>query len=308
MTSTAGAGLIDVHQHVFWTDQLARERASAQALHVTPQNHILAWTPQRALEELDANGIARAIGSMSTPGVWRGDAAEAGAHAAAWNDYAAGMVAAHPTRFGFFATIPLPATELALPEIARADGLGADGVGLFTNYDGRYLGDEAFAPVLRDLERRGAVVFVHPTAPAYAAPLPDLLPQFMEFAFETARAIVSLLLAGCSVRYPNIRWIFSHSGGALPILADRLDRLFDKPAYREKLPHGFKEALSQFYFDSTGMSSPANADLVRAIAPPSHLLFGSDALFVAAGKGVAAMKALGFAAAPPPRSGDRASS
>ena len=180
---------IDVHHHFLPPKHMAREAKRLTRAHSMPSQQLLSWSPQRALDTMEANGIATAIASISTPGVWFGDGSEAPALARAWNDYAAEQVRSYPGKFGLFAVIQLPSPEAALREIEYAfDVLQADGIGLVTNYDGKYPGDPAFAEVFAELDRRGAVVYFHPTVPAYGAEtVPGVMPQVVEFTL-TPRA------------------------------------------------------------------------------------------------------------------------
>jgi predicted TIM-barrel fold metal-dependent hydrolase len=288
---------IDIHHHFLPPDHMRREAERVRDAHATPREDLLSWTPRKALDMMDANGIRAAVGSISTPGVWFGDGAQAPALARAWNDYAAELAAAHPGRFGFFATLPLPAREAALAETAYAlDALGADGLALFTNYEGKYLGDDAFAEQLAEFDRRGALVYVHPTAPAYGAPIPGLLPQVIEFAFETTRAIVSLLVSGRLAQFPRIRWVFSHSGGCAPMLAGRLDHLLGRPKFAEAIPGGPRAFLRNLHFDLAGAGSPGALAALRHLMPPERILYGSDAPFVKPQQGLAEMAQTPFSA------------
>lgn len=260
-----------------------------------PREHLLSWTPQRALDLMDANGIRIAIASISTPGVWFGNGREAPALARAWNDYAARQVVLRPDRFGFFATLALPDTDAALGETARAlDELGADGLALFTNYDGKYLGDESFAETLAEFDRRRALVYVHPTPPAYGRPIPELLPQVIEFAFETTRAVVSLLVSGRMAQFPNIRWVFSHSGGCIPMLAGRLEHMLGRPQFAEKVPGGARDLLQRLHFDVAGAGSPGAMKALRHLMPVEQILYGSDAPFVAPDQGLSELSETTF--------------
>ncbi|MDB5648923.1 MAG: metal-dependent hydrolase [Hyphomicrobiales bacterium] len=281
---------IDIHHHFLPPAHVVQESRRVKKAHATPQERLANWSPQRALDTMDANGIGFAIASISTPGVWFGDAAEAAGIARDWNDYAAAQAQAHPDRFGFFATLPLPAPDYSEREIERAFGdLRADGVALFTNYDGRYPGDGAFAPVFAELNRRAAIVYVHPTFPAYGETVPGVMPHVVEFAFETVRAVISLLVSGALARYPRIRWIFSHAGGSLPILVDRLERLLETPENAGAIPNGVRAALGALYFDIAGASSNVALAALRAVVPMSQILYGSDSPFVSPQKGIATL-------------------
>ena len=115
-------GLIDVHQHFFSPDQKARELKRIHG-HMTPQERLQGWSADRTIEQMDAHGIALAIGSISTPGVWNGSPTDSAQHAREWNEYAASLSDHHSGRLRFFAAIPLPATDVALAEVAHADSV-----------------------------------------------------------------------------------------------------------------------------------------------------------------------------------------
>jgi len=276
---------------------MRREAERVRDAHATPREDLLSWTPRKALDMMDANGIRVAIGSISTPGVWFGDGAQAPDIAHRWNEAAAEIVASHPDRFGFFATLPLPDRDATLIQTAHAlDGLEADGLALFTNYDGRYLGDDAFIEQLAEFNRRGALVYVHPTAPAYPAPIPGLLPQVIEFAFETTRAIVSLLVSGRLAQFPRIRWVFSHSGGCAPMLAGRLNHLLGRPQFAQAIPGGPRAFLQGLHFDLAGAGSPGALAALCALMPLERILYGSDAPFVKPQTGLAELAQTPFSA------------
>jgi 6-methylsalicylate decarboxylase len=204
---------IDVHQHVvppFWAKALPTHGGDPSGM-VIPQ-----WSPESAIAFMDSLEIATGILSLTAPSVVGWKTIERREMARRVNEYTADLVARRPDRFGNFATPPLPDVDGALLEIEYAlDTLRADGVILLSNYAGKYLGDAAFEPVWAELDRRQAVVFVHPGQPplliaaGVAGPLVD-------YPFDTTRTAVQLVLNGIVDRYPGARIILAHAGGFLP--------------------------------------------------------------------------------------------
>ena len=236
------------------------------------------WSVEKALRLMDENLIQASVTSISAPGASFGDAKFGRALARQCNESAAKLISDHPLRFGAFATVPLPDVEGTLAEIAYAlDTLKFDGVELLTNYKGKYLGDTAFEEVHKELNRRKAVVHVHPgTVPLNPfAPVSDFL---MEAPFDTTRTITSLICNGVLERYPDISFIFSHGGGTMPFLATRIGvgSGFMWPGMQEKAPKGFFYYLSHMYFDIALSASPYALPSLRVAADTSHILYGSD--------------------------------
>ena len=156
------------------------------------------------------------------------------------NEAAAKLVADHPGRFGSFATIPLADTEGALRETEYAlDTLKADGISLFSNYGDVWLGHATFAPVYEELNRRKAVVYVHPVLANCCANLSvakDGVPNeiaMIEFGTDTTRALAGLIFSGMTTKFPDITWIFAHGGGTMPFL---IERFFQGGASAEIVP------------------------------------------------------------------------
>jgi predicted TIM-barrel fold metal-dependent hydrolase len=292
----AALQLIDVHHHFVPPFYLAENRDRiAQSRGGQLSAAWLEWTPRRTLDAMDRNGVAAAVLSMSTPGVWFGDGTVAHATARRSNEYAADLVRSYPTRFGFFAAIALPDTDGALREIQYAfDVLGADGIALLTSYDGKWLGHAEYMPVFEELHRRGSVVFVHPTTPGSIRTLmPDVSPMIAEVPQDTARAIINLLLTGTLSRFPGIRFIFSHAGGTFPMIAGRLQQYVPKTVL-ENLPDGIEHELDRLYYDIAGTAHPPAVAALRNLVPDTQILFGSDEPHVALGETAQGIDRLGL--------------
>jgi predicted TIM-barrel fold metal-dependent hydrolase len=236
------------------------------------------WDAGRTLEVMDRHGIATAITSISAPGVHFGDDELARDLARRCNEISALLVGDHPRRFGAFATLPLPDVKGALSELEYAlDALGLDGVVLLASAGGRYLGDPELDDLFSELNRRGAVVFIHPTVPPGSQAERLRMPApTLEFIFDTTRAVAHLISSGTLERCPEIRFILSHAGGAVPYLAWRLSLMQVDPGFRERAPLGVVAYLGRLFYDTALSASPHALRSLQELVLPSQILFGSD--------------------------------
>jgi aminocarboxymuconate-semialdehyde decarboxylase len=267
---------IDVHHHVipdfYWE---ASNEGGEAAGGITPPQ----WSLEGALAYLDEGGIDAAVASISTPGVHFGDDMGARALARRVNEYLADLPRRRPDRFGALASLPLPDVEGSLTELKYAlDVLELDGVSLMTNAGGRYLGDGHFDPVFAELQRRGAVVFVHPTASpdpiAHTLGLPDAL---LDYPVDTSRAVAKLHYSNTFARTPDVKYLFSHAGGTIPFVASRfaiIDAMNVIPGAEERGP--IADTLRRLFWDTASAFSDPVLHLLRSVTGVHNVVFGSD--------------------------------
>lgn len=273
--TTAVAGrLIDVHHQIFppiFVDAVQRLGSGRVA------GPHLNWSVQQSLDLLEQQGVQTAITSLAAPGVFFSDAQGSAKLARECNDFAAKMMADNPGRFGNFATIPLPATELAcLEAIYALDTLHADGVSLLGSNDGVFLGDPRFEELMAELDRRHATVFVQPNVHPSSQQLDLGTPPFLvETACDTTRAAVNLIFTGTLERYPHINWILANGGGFLPYAAWRISLANALPEFSELVPQGVLSYIRRFYFDTALAASIPQMAVLRELVEPTQVFFGS---------------------------------
>ena len=275
---------VDIHHHVipefYW--EASNEDGNA-AGGINPPR----WSLDGAIAYLDDAGIDDAgidvaVPSISTPGVHFGDDAAARTLARRVNEYLADLKRQRPDRFGGFAALPLPDVDGSLEQIEYAfDVLELDGVSVFTNADGSYLGDSRFDPIFAELQRRGAIVFVHPTASpdpiAHTLGLPDTL---LDYPVDTSRAIAKLHYSNTFARTPDVKYVFVHAGGTIPYLASRfaiVDEMDVIPGPQER--DAFADALPHLYWDTASAFSDPVLHMLRSITGLGNVVFGTDYLY-----------------------------
>jgi 6-methylsalicylate decarboxylase len=273
--------LIDTHCHFFppeyqklWQDWETQRKIPHFPSQVT-------WSRAKTIEDMDQSGIRTAILSVaSTPGVWFDLPAPEATHIArACNDYAAEMMRDYPGRFGVFATLSMLDTDTTLKEIEYIfDQLKADGVGLQSNYGDKWLGNAIYQPIFDELNRRKAVVYVHPLVANCCGNLSvGTFPAVIEVPHDTTRTVTSLLLSGTFARQRDITWLFSHAGGTIPVMAGRIDAFYGKsPKAAEFAPAGIFGELARLYYDTANATfAPTMAALLKLV-PVSQITYGTD--------------------------------
>lgn len=268
--------VIDTHHHLLpprYVDRVGEEAIGGLLV----SGKVPQWSAEKSIEAMDRASVDLAILSLSSPGICTVTPNERVALARHCNEYAARLMQDYPRRFGSFATLPLPDFDASLAEIEYCLGdLSCNGFCLLTNYGGRYLGEDGFAPVLEELNRRSAIVFVHPAMPEPQAASLGLPAASLEFPFDTTRTIAGMLFNGTFARYRNIRFVFSHAGGTIPFLAARLARLESQERFKKNVPDGVIAELRRLYFDvALSVDSYTLPGLLR-FAAPDHVVFGSD--------------------------------
>jgi len=246
---------IDTHHHIlpdfFWQ---ATENEGSPVGGLAP----LRWSKEASISFMDDAGIDVAVVSVSTPGVHTGDSGKARALARRCNEFSAELIRSRPDRFKGFACLPLPDIDASLEELAYAlHILKLDGVVLFTNSIGMYLGDAVLEPVFAELERRKAIVYVHPN------PSPDAVAQ-MHYTNRFART-------------PNVKYIFSHAGGSIPYLAARfaiIDEMGFIPGSGERGTAA--DMFRRIYWDTALAISDPVFRMLRDVAGINQVLYGTD--------------------------------
>ena len=262
---------VDTHQHV-----LPPEFVGALERHGLGGWAPVTWSAEAALAMMDENRIATGVLSLSTPGPHFGDDAQARLLSRQINERMAELVKGRPDRFGMFATVPMPDIDGTLEAIRHAyDDCAADGVALLASNQGVYLGDPAFDAVMAELDRRAAVVLVHPTH-LPGAPVPGVHPALADFLLTTTRAAINMVLRGVPRRFPNLKIILSHGGGFLPYVAYRVANRAANALGPAGNAAEILHDLSAFYFDTALSSSPTALPSLMRVARPGHVVFGSD--------------------------------
>lgn len=269
--------LIDTHQHPV-PDHYKRAMA-AVGIMGSGENPWPEWSVEKQLELMDETGMVAVVNSIASPGAYFGDVEMAIRIARECNEGSARLIADRPHRFGAFALLPLPDVAGAIREVEYAlDTLKLEGICLLSHHGPRHLGHPDEDELYAELDRRKAVVFIHPlrnqaqNMPAYSYPA-----GYTELVLDTTRAIHNLLWNGTFGKFPNIKWIMPHGGGTVPFLAYRLSAMDHNPKVNKHLIGGtVAGTLRGLYYDVAEINDPAPLKCLMEIADPSKILFGTD--------------------------------
>ncbi|GGH12242.1 amidohydrolase [Sphingobacterium alkalisoli] len=241
------------------------------------------WTTEKSLAFMDEMGIDIAITSISTPGIQLFDSKASKRLARECNDFAASLIQQHPKRFGALASVPMPNLDDAIEEICYAlDVLKLDGVVLFTNSQGIYLGDKRMKPLFKELHRRKATVFIHPNAsPDPIAHTLGITDNLIDFPSDTTRAIAQMHYGGTFAETPDVKYIFSHAGGTAPYLAGRFAIVDEMQIMGDSSITGtFAETFRRLYWDTALAWSDPVINNLKHVADLDKVLFGTDFPYV----------------------------
>jgi len=260
-------GRIDIHGH--FTPPILIETMGADEL-----GGFAKWTPEKALEEMGTYGVAAAMTSIPP----HYDLATVDKIARPANEFAAKLAKDHPGKFGIFAFLPLPHIDTTLKEIEYVyDTLKLEGVGMYTNYGDKWLGDAYFDPVFEELNRRNAIVFTHPiTGDCCKDLIKGVGDGTIEWQTDTTRAIANMLFNGAAFRYPNVRMIFAHGGGTMPYLVERFRAAARAPKQKANFPNGFDAGAARFFYDTAWTSNEVAQAALSKVVPLSQIVLGTD--------------------------------
>lgn len=285
--------IIDFHNHFYPPEYIDALRSDASAVRVTddahgnpcihyPGDYNVAVRGHRDIayrqQVLDAEGVTKQVITLTTPGTHVETREMAVELARLVNDAFARVIAERGSHFTALATLPLNDPAASVAELRRAmTELRLPGAMLFSNVNGTALADERYWPLYEEANRLHAVLYIHPTDPVGVEAMTDYwLMPLIGFTFDTTLAAAKLVFSGVAGRFPNIRWVLTHMGGAIPYLAERLDRgYFAFNECRANIDRPPSDYLRRFYYDTVNFDVDA-MKLALAFAGPDHLLAGSD--------------------------------
>ena len=291
---------IDVHHHMF--PPFVIDLWKKENVRTAPV--VMRWTLEATLAQMEKAGVATTVLSVLAAGGFnmpRASAEENRRLTRLANNYAVKVRSDHPGRFGIFAYVPMPDVDGTLKEIEYAlDVIKADGIIVSTSYGNKFLGDPDFKTVWDELNRRRAVVYVHPGRPECCDTLtPNVPGSFTEYPQDTNRTVMSLLFSGTFTRTRDVRWIFSHGGAAVPLLAGRVNSLarIQLKNAAQVLPNGIDFELKRLYYETANAAYAPNMAALLKFASVSQIMFGTDYPYVSVVENASDLAKVGLSAA-----------
>ncbi|KAI9052146.1 hypothetical protein LZ554_003508 [Drepanopeziza brunnea f. sp. 'monogermtubi'] len=254
-----------------------------------------AWNLETHIRSMDTQGLNYSTLSFTAPGIGflAHDPPKAARLARELNLVMFNYTKAYPKRLGAMCLLPLPDIDSSLAEIKYClDSLHFDGVGLYTNFAGTYLGDPVLNPILQALHDRQATVFVHPSEPGCATAGMGYPSPLTEYPFDSVRAMQKMLLTGQRQKYPAINIIFPHGGGALPYLAARIAYVAQLSVNGNLDPETSMRQFRGYYFDTAGASSAIQLSSMNLLGGVGKIVTGTDYPYVPVAAGAASLAAV----------------
>ncbi len=270
--------VIDVHSHFIsqeYLDVLKKYDKEKEDGFPTPH-----WSMEEHLKYMNEVGITKCILSVSSPHFYFGDINETIQLGKQMDEQMACLKKAYPNQIGFAASLPLPDIQASIKAVTYAyDALHADAIKIPSNAFGLYPGNEKYEPLFEVLNRRKAILILHPTAPQSipkACFTATVLPLY-EFLGDTTRAVIDLIVSGYLEKYPNLKVIVPHCGSFLPNVLNRLTGITEVLSKQGiGKPVSVERSMQSLYFDIAGDALPSEISILRSIADEDHILFGGD--------------------------------
>ncbi|WP_458461768.1 amidohydrolase family protein [Paenibacillus sp.] len=262
--------IIDVHHHIISKEMQRVQRELGMEI----PSFMPKWTPEIGMGKMDVCDISFSFLSAPSDLTFI-DQTSANVLARKMNEELASYAQLYPERYGAFATLPLPDAGAAMEETVYAlDVLGLDGVAILSSYQGKYLSHPDYAELLSELDRRSAVVFLHPIL--IPQKIAGLSPALLEGTFDTTRAVTTMAVHRIFDRYPSITFILPHTGGMVPYIKWRiaLAAIGQDSIQAEATPEQFQAEIAKLdnlYYDST-----LNLGTIQKLITPDRILFGAD--------------------------------
>lgn len=262
----------DVHHHIvpdFYVDEMKKMGMQDYCTIKWPK-----WNPEASLKLMETFQIEKAFVSLSTPGSFFKDIAYSQSLNRRCNEYISRMVKDYPGKFGGFASVTLPDVPSAMKELEYAlDTLKLDGISLMSNVNGKYLGDKDYREFFFELNKRNAIIYIHPSGIAGKEDHRFLYPLYL-WQNDTTKTMIDFIRSGYHRDYPQIKWILSHGGGILSPIYNTLIQTLEKE--NPNIVTELEQWKSQIFLDTASKAFDEQIPELLNFSDVKHVLFGSD--------------------------------